>query len=138
MPSSAQHIHTKLVDEPFFIDCEALYDSRTGQQIGTIQEIEWVRLEKSEDTDPVTWSEAIAAARFSSIAKGTSSKGLTDAQVKGLTTADRDAVPAPGDGYMFVTLCTIVFTAAFGSGTAKRVFRRPDRIPASLVTAPAS
>lgn len=142
MARSAIHVHTKLVDEPFFIDVDTLKDPRTGLQIGTIQDVEWIRLEhRTLDLDGnQVWEEAIAEAGFSSVQPLDSTMGLTSAQVAGLTSADRDEIPAPGEGYMFVAQVTVAFVAPFdaGAATGKRIIRRPDRIPASLVTAPAS
>lgn len=137
MPRPAVHTFTKLVDEPFFISCrDNLKDPSSGVQVATITSIDTVRLERRVTADPETWEEAVAFAGFSSL-QILDDGSFTDAMIAGILDADRDADPAPGDHYMLVAECTIAFTAAYGAGTGKKLFRRPARIAYGSVTAPA-
>jgi len=135
--SRTAHTFTKLVDEPFFIQCADLLKAPDGSQVATITSVDTIRLELRETKTPETWSVAVAAGGFSSL-QVLDDGGFTDAMIAGLMTADRDATPAPGEDYMLVAECTITFGAEFGGGAAGKVFRRPARIVAGSVTAPAS
>lgn len=135
MARASEHIITKLVNEPFFIDCaDNLRDPDTGTQAATITSIDTIRLEKLDSKNPEKWSVAVPVGGFSSLqilAQGS----ISASRIAGILNADRDPVPPPGD-YMFVAECTIQFVAGFGGGTAGKVFRREARIVAGSVTAP--
>jgi hypothetical protein len=131
------HTFTKLVDEPFFIVCTENLKTLAGTQAGRITSIDTIRLEKRTSSGPEQWEEAVAAAGFGSLQ--THDDGtFVDTIIGGLLTADRDDDPAPGDGYMIVVECTVTLEAELGGGTVSKVFRRPARIVAGSVTAPAS
>ena len=128
---------TKLVDEPFFIVCSDNLKTLGNAQAARIASIDSIRLEKRETTDPEEWSVAVAVGGFGSL-QVHDDGSFVDTIIAGILTADRDAAPAPGDGYMLVAECTVTLEAGFGGGTVEKVFRCPARIAATQVTAPAS
>lgn len=128
---------TKLVDEPFFIECTDNLRTRSGAQAGRITSIDTIRLEKRESTDPEEWSVAVAVGGFGSL-QVHDDGSFIDTIIGGILTADRDASPAPGEGYMLVAECTVTLEAGLGGGTVERVFRCPARIAATQITAPSS
>lgn len=137
MARRAVHTFTKLVDEPFFIQCEDRLKQPDGTQAATITSIDTQRLEQRDSSDPETWSEAVASTGFSNMQILGDADGFDNADmVAGVLTADRDDVPPDGDGYMVVVECTVTLVAALGGGSHGMVFRRPARIVAGLVTAP--
>ncbi len=139
MARPSVHTFTKLLSEPFFIQCADSLRAPDGTQAATIVSIDTIRLEYRVTDDPEKWEEAIAAAGFGSLQViDDPASGFTDDMIAGTITADRDAVPAPGDGYMIVAECTIELVPALGGAQVGKVFRRPARIVAGAVTAPAS
>lgn len=135
MASSATHVATKLVEEPWFVEGRYIL-SRDGVQVATIIEIEEVRLERRTSTDPETWEVVFEDDDFSSL-QVLDDGAYTDTIAAGILEADPDDDPPPGSGYMLIVVCRITFTAAYGGHTCGKVFRRPWKIPASALTAPA-
>lgn len=136
---SSVHTFTKLKDEPFFIQCGDRLKQPDGTQAATITSIDTQRLENKTSDDPVEWSEAVPSTGFSSMQILGDPSGFDNADmIGGILDADRDDVPADGDGYMIVVECTVTLVAALGGGSHGMVFRRPARIVAGSVTAPAS
>lgn len=136
-PRSTVHTFTKLVDEPFFIQCADNLKTPAGAQAGHITSIDTIRLEKRTQDSPEQWEVAVAAGGFSSL-QTHDDGSFVDTIIAGIMTADRDAAPAPGDKYMIVAECTVTLEAALGGGVVEKVFRRPARIVHGSVTAPAS
>jgi hypothetical protein len=135
MASPAQHTATKLVDEQWFVEGWAIL-SRDGVQVATIDEIVETWMERRTATDPETWEEVFGDEDFSS-EQVLNDGDYTDSMLGGILDADPDDDPPPGSGYMLYVNCRITFTAAYGAHTCGKVFRRPWRIPASALTAPA-
>ncbi len=137
---SMTHTATKLVDETWFIEGRHIL-SRGGVQVGTIVEVLEVRIERRTSEDPEVWEVAVDADAFSSLQvadDSTNSGVFADSIVAGILAADPDDDPEPGNSYMMLAICTIEFTALYGGHRCGKVFRRPWRIPASALTAPAS
>lgn len=138
MARSSVHTFTKLKNEPFFVQCAANLTQPDGTQAGTITSIDTIRLEKRVGNKPETWSEAVASSGFSDLQILTDpSSSLSSDMIAGVLTADRDADPEDGDGYMIVAECTVTLVAGLGGGSVGMVFRRPARIAAGSITAPA-
>lgn len=136
MATPAVHTATKLVDETWFIDGRHIL-SRDGVQVASVLEVVDTWLERRTADDPEAWEIVFDAASFSSL-QSIDDGAFEDSIVGGILEADPDDDPPPGSGYMLYARCRIQFTAAYGSHTCGKVFRRPWRIPASALTAPAS
>jgi hypothetical protein len=137
MASPAVHTATKLVEEPWFIEGRYVL-SRDGTQIATVVSVDEVRLEHRTSSDPETWEIVFEDDDFSSL-QVLDDDGFDDTIAAGLLAADPDDDPPAGRDqvYMLLAICTIEFTAAYGGDQVGKVFRRPWRIPASALTAPA-
>lgn len=139
MASSAVHTATKLVDEVWFVEGRYVLSRDTGEQVATIVDVEWARLEHETDDDPLTYEIVFEDDDFSSLQELDDGSYL-DSVAAGILAADPDDDPPAGreERYMLLVHCRIEFTAAYGGDEVGKVFRRPWRIPASALTAPAS
>lgn len=137
MAESTIHTFTKLVDEPWFIECRKNL-VRNGVQVATITSLNTARIERRVGTNPTeTWEIVFEGSDLTSL-QILDDGDHTDSMIAGILNADRDTDPPPGSDYMIVCECTIQFTAEFGRGEAGRVFRRRARIVPGAVTAPSS
>lgn len=137
MASPAVHTATKLVDESWFIEGRYVLSRDTGEQVATITEVVWARLEREADDDPLTYEIVFEDSDFTSL-QVLDDGSYLDTIAAGILAADADDDPPPGRGYMLLVCCRITFTADYGGDECGKVFRRPWKIPASALTAPAS
>lgn len=134
MSRDSIHTFTKLVDEPFFLECGKLLTHR-GVQVATILTVDRVRIERMTRSKPERWEIAFDSDPDEGQPTITDVQVLDDgAMVAGILEADPDDSPPPGKDYMILAECTIQMTQEYGGATVGRVFRRRAQIPASALT----
>src|SRR5690554_603435 len=103
MSRDSVHTFTKLVDEPFFLECGKSLLHR-GVQVATIVSVDRVRIERMTRAKPERWEIAFDSAPAEGAPTITDAQvlddgALTDAMVAAVLNADPDDSPPPGKDY---------------------------------------
>lgn len=128
----------RTTNEVFGIQCGRNLLSPNGAVIATIQTVDTIRLEQRVSSDPVEWSEKLAAAGFT----GVRVLSDPDTAYSSDMIAGRLSIGAgPHDveaEYRIVAECTIALDDSVGGGTETKNMVLDARIASSLSTTPSS